>query len=349
MVQRNKKLEEYLNKAKDLKQKYKTLFDKYNESEKANKALINERDEYKNKYDKLLEDIVKKNKETKIFKNNLLALINTTQFTFKKQIKKDIKRVYQEEKIYDYLCLRLEKKIIDGLKDSHFDGKTVFTESIKYIIDDEKHVSSDCILYITMEYFYLYNYNYKQCFSSPLAELNLLSISKTSNYVSLFFKRSEGVIFETFRILELINFMKLVKKQKSLVFQISIEPYIYIQPNETTNNNFIENGYYGKAAFSGSFTKQVDRIFMLKNEERFAVLCEIGLIILESPNGKPKKIINLLFADISRFNTREGNNGLAINVAGNVHKFIFENDKIRNEWESKINAWKKSNDFLTKF
>ena len=67
---------------------------------------------YKNKYEKLLENIVKKDKEPKIFKNNLLASSNASQLIFKKQIKKENKNIiYQEEKIYDYLCLRLERKI----------------------------------------------------------------------------------------------------------------------------------------------------------------------------------------------------------------------------------------------
>ena len=144
LSQRNKKLEEYLNKCKDLKQKYKTLFEKYNESEKSNKAIIIERDDYKKKYDQILEDIVKKNKETKIFKNNLLAAINNSQFIIKKQIKKDKNLNYQEEKIYDYLCLRLDRKIISGLEDAHYDGKTVFTENIKYIDGNE---GTKCIVF----------------------------------------------------------------------------------------------------------------------------------------------------------------------------------------------------------
>ena len=351
LEQRNKKLEEYLNKCKDLKQKYKTLLDKYNESEKNNKDLINERNEYKTKYDKLLEDIVQKNKEPKIFKNNLLALINTNQLLFKKQPKLDIKnKVYQEEKIYDYLCLRLQNKIISELKDNHFDGKTVFSETIKYIIDEKNNISNDCIVFITMEFFYLFNINLKLCFYSPIKELNLFSISNTSNYVALFFQRSENVIFETFRVLELVNFMKLIKaKQKSYKFNISLEPYIYVQPSEIKKKNFIENIYYGKASFSGSFSIPVEGIFTMNYEERFGVLCEIGLIILESPNGKPKKIVNLLFADISRFNTNKGNNGLAINVRGEIYKLIFDNMDIRNEWENKIKSWKKSNVLLTKF
>ena len=351
LEQRNKKLEEFLNKCKDLKQKYKTLLEKYNESEKNNKDLINERNDYKNKYNKLLEDIVQKNKEPKIFKNNLLALINTNQITLKKQPKLDNKnKVYQEEKIYDYLCLRLQNKIISELKDNHFDGKTAFSETIKYIIDENNNLSNDCIVFITMEYFYLYNINLKLCFYSPIKELNLLSITNTSNYVSLSFQRSENVIFETFRVLELVNFMKLIKaKQKSYKFTISIDPYIYVQPHEIKKKNFIENLYYGKASFSGYFSMPVEGIFTMNYEERFGVLSEIGFVILESPNGKPKKIVNLLFADISRFNTNKGNNGLAINVRGEIYKLIFDNMNIRNEWEDKIKSWKKSNSFLTKF
>ena len=107
--------------------------------------------------------------------------------------------------------------------------------------------------------------------------------------------------------------------------------------------------YYGKAYFSGNLIEQVDGLFTLNNKERFCVLCEIGLIILESPIGKPKDIINLLFADISGFNTREGYNGLAIHVKNKNYKFICENDKIEKEWEQQIKKWKKDNAFLTKF
>ena len=293
--------------------------------------------------------MIKKDKEPKIFKSNLLALINTSQFILKKQIKKVTKKIYQEEKIYDYLCLRLERKIIDTLKDSLWDGKTVFTESIKYI-DEKENTSSDCIVFISNQYFYLFNYNYKCCFASPLIELALISITNSSNYVCFFFQRSEAVIIELFRVLELVNFMKLLQaRQKALKFSLSIEPYIHTQPNEGKKKNFIESLYYGKAAFSGSFQKQVEGLFTLNYEERFGVLCEIGLIVLESPTGKPKEIINLLFADFSRFNTREGNNGLAINIKGKIYKFIFDSEQIRNEWEKHIKTWKGNNSLLTKF
>ena len=145
--------------------------------------------------------------------------------------------------------------------------------------------------------------------------------------------------------------MRLLKAiQKSFKFNVSIEPYIYAQPNEIMKeNNFIECLYYGKASFSGSFSQQVEGIFSLKSEDRFGVLCEIGLIILESPTGKPLKIINLLFADISRFNTRDGINGLGINIRGKIYKFIFDSDNLRDQWESKIKEWKLNNSLLTKF
>ena len=181
-------------------------------------------------------------------------------------------------------------------------------------------------LFITNEYFYLFNYDYKCCFASPLIEVNLFSITNTSNYVSIFFQRAEGVILEIFRVLELVNYLKLLQaRQKSLKFQISIEPYIYTKPEEIIKkNNFIECLYYGKALISGSFEQIVEGIFSLKNEERFGVLCEIGLIILESPNGKPKEIINLLFAEIFPFNSESGKTCLAINVGSQYHKLSFE-------------------------
>ena len=333
----------------NLKQRIEEYLNKYNESKNENQKLINERDDYKNKYNKLLEDIVKQNKERKIFKNNLLAIITNTQFNLKKQIKKDNKnRNYQEEKNYDYLCLRTEMKIVSNFKDSVYDGKTVFTESIKFVIDQKKNTCNS-IVFITMEYFYLFSENYKLAFSQPLSELSLFYISETSNYVSLIFQRTENIVFETFRVLELVNFMKLIQaRKKSLLFQIISEPYLYIQPKEKIKKNYIESLYYGKAYFSGSFIKQFKGVFK-KEGERFGVLCEIGLIILDSPTGEPKEIINLMFAEISRFNTKEGNNGLSIFVKDSIHKLVFDNDKIRNEWESKINTWKKNNEVLTKF
>ena len=348
---KNNELKEYLNKSKDLKQKYKKVLEQYQESEKNSEKASKERDEYKKKYEEILESFKKKNLEPKIFKSNLLAQIKTSQLIYKPQPikKKKIDNNYHE-KIYDYLCLRLEQKIISKLKDSHWDGKTVFTESIKYI-DQNDDTTSDCILFITNEYFYLFNYNYKCCFASPLIELNLISISNKSNHIAVFFQRAESVVFEFFRVLEFVNYMRLLKAiQKSFKFNVSIEPYIYAQPNEIMKeNNFIECLYYGKASFSGSFSQQVEGIFSLKSEDRFGVLCEIGLIILESPTGKPLKIINLLFADISRFNTRDGINGLGINIRGKIYKFIFDSDNLRDQWESKIKEWKLNNSLLTKF
>ena len=345
------KLKQILDKSKDLKQKYKTLFDKYKEAEKNNEKLTKERDDYEKKYKDSFEILIKKSKDSKIFKSELLAKINTSHLNFKNQQikKKNTSNIYKE-KIYDYLCLRLERRIIDKLKDSHWDGKIVFTESVKYI-DENEGITSDCILFITNEYFYLFNYDYKCCFASPLIEVNLFSITNTSNYVSIFFQRAEGVILEIFRVLELVNYLKLLQaRQKSLKFQISIEPYIYTKPEEIIKkNNFIECLYYGKALISGSFEQIVEGIFSLKNEERFGVLCEIGLIILESYNGKPLKIINLLFADISRFNTRDGNNGLAINIRGKIYKLVFDSDELRDQWENMIKEWKQSNYLLTKF
>ena len=345
------KLDKKLKASKELKQKYLKVKNEYVKILDDNEKIIKERDEYVKKYNDLLDSIIDKNKAQKIFKSELLSKINATLVYIKSQpIKKKSTSNVFKEKIYDYLCLRLEQRIIDKLKDTHWDGKTVFTESIKYIDQIEK-TTSDCILFITNEYFYLFNYNYKCCFASPLVELNLVSVTNKSNYIAIFFQRAESVTLEIFRVLELVNYLRLLKaRQKSLKFQINIEPYIYTNQGEIMKkNNFIECLYYGKALISGNFSQVVEGIFSNKSEERFGFLCEVGLVILESYNGKPLRIINLLFADISIFNTKEGNNGLGINVRGEVYKLIFDNEKLRDQWKNAIKEWKESNFFLTKF
>ena len=348
LTERNKKLEDYLNKCKDLKQKYLNLRNTNTELIKNFEDSKKERDEYKQKYDKLLESMVKKDKEPKIFKTNLLAIIKTSQLNIKKQIiKKPKTNTNQVIKKYDYLCIRFQRKITESLEDKHYDGITVFTESIKYI-DDQNQKSDECILFITKEYFYLFNWDYKKCYSIPLINLKSIKISNSSNYVSLTFKKGEPVIFEIFRVLELINFFKLIKaQQKSYNYQIKIEPYIY--SIEKTEKNYIQSLYYGKAYFSGQFKKKSEGVFITRYEERFGVLCEIGLIILESPTGKPKEVINLLFAVMETFNSEQGNNCLAIRVGDQTHLFSFENESISKEWQNQIFIWKKNNSFLTKF
>ena len=348
LTERNKKLTDYLDKAKNLKQRYEKLRNAFTDLTKTAESITKERDEYKNKYDKLLESLIIKDKESKRFKSTLLAIINTSQLTLKKQIiKKPQIKINQNIKIYDYLCIRLEQNIIPSLEDEHYDGITVFTESIKYI-DQQNDTSDDCILFITREYFYLFNWNYKKCFAIPIISLSMINVTKSSNYVSFIFQRGEVIIIEIFRVLELINFFKLLKaKQKSYQFEINPEPFIY---NDLKNSkNCVEGLYFGKAYFSGHFWKKSEGIFIDKNEERFGVLCEIGLIILESPTGKPKDIINLLFAEINSFNNEKGKNCLAISVGSKLYQLSFETEKIRTEWEQQINLWKKNNSLLTKF
>ena len=348
LIERNKKLTEYLDKAKNLKQRYEKLKNTYSELAKTAEDIKKERDEYKNKYDKLLESLVIKDKESKIFKSTLLAIINTSQLTLKKQIIKKPKiNINQNVKIYDYLCIRLEQKIINNLEDKHYDGVTVFTESINFI-DQQNDNYNECILFITREYFYLFNKDYKKCFSIPIYLLNMINITNSSNYVSFAFQRCEIVIIEIFRVLELVNFFKLLQaQQKSYKYKINPQPNIY--SNIDNSKNYVECLYYGKAYFSGHFWKKSEGFFTEKNEERFGVLCEIGLIILESATGKPKDIINLLFAEINSFNNEKGKNCLAICVGNKVYQLSFENEKVRIEWERQIYLWKKNNFLLTKF
>ena len=123
LTDRNQKLEDYLNKCKDLKQKYLNLRNTNTELIKNFEDSKKERDEYKQKYDKLLESMVKKDKEPKIFKTNLLAIINTSQLILKKQvIKKQKPKPNQVTKKYDYLCIRFIRKITESFEDKQYDG-----------------------------------------------------------------------------------------------------------------------------------------------------------------------------------------------------------------------------------
>jgi hypothetical protein len=347
LMEKNKKLEEYLNKAKDLKQRFLKLRNEDLELTKNYEILKKEKDDYKQKYDKLLESMIKKDKEPKIFKTNLLAIINTSKLLLKKQIiKKPKTNATKAVKNYDYLCIRFEPKITETLEEKQYDGITVFSDSIKFVNDRDE--LSDCIIFITMEKFYLYNWQYKKCYSIPLTLLKLINITDSSNYVSLIFEKGEPVVFETFRVLELINFFKLVKaKQK--IFKYQIMPTPYIHDYEKTKKNYIQCLYYGKAYFSGFLKKKSEGVFISRYEERFGVLCEIGLIILESPTGKPKEIINLLFAELDIFNNENGVTGLVIHVGEQAYLFNFDNNNLCKEWMQHIKNWKKNNSLLTKF
>ena len=68
---------------------------------------------------------------------------------------------------------------------------------------------------------------------------------------------------------------------------------------------------------------------------------------MESPIGKPLNFLNLLFAEISKFNTKEGKSGLSINIKGNIYNFVFDNDKLREELDNKIKEWNKNNLLLS--
>ena len=70
---------------------------------------------------------------------------------------------------------------------------------------------------------------------------------------------------------------------------------------------------------------------------------------MDSPTGKPKEIINLLFADIFPYNSQKGKTGLVIEVGDHRHRISFESEDIREEWEQRIKYWKKNFSVLTKF
>lgn len=80
-------------------------------------------------------------------------------------------------------------------------------------------------------YIYLIKKQWKKAFSIPLIYLSIVNISTTNNTITLIFDSGENIVFEIFRILELINFFKTLNSLDKT--NISI--------NSNKLNNQIEN------------------------------------------------------------------------------------------------------------
>ena len=115
------------------------------------------------------------------------------------------------------------------------------------------------------------------------------------------------------------------------------------------NNQFVKNNprnftvspYQGRSIFSGHLKKLVEGILKSGFEKRFIVLTEIGLIIMDQPNGKPLEIINLLFAKWIKYNGGDGTFCFYINIGRNKHTFSCETEFLRNKWLFEFDKWVK--------
>ena len=320
----------------ELKSKVLTLENKNSNLKKENEDFQKLVDEYQNKNAVYLSNLLEENdnNENNEKKFNYIEVKNI-QFNYKK-IKNDINK-----RNYDFLCLKLNAQILENLKDKYFNANSnlFFSELINYLDEDKQ--TTECALFITSEYLYFFNsITFSMGFSIQIDELKTVFISPLNNYVSMTFYEGETINFELFRILDLMNFIKSLNALHKTKIPIEININDYNNQFVCNHlNNFTICAYHGRAIFSGYVNKRVEGFLKSGFEKRFASLTEIGLVVMNEPNGKPLNIINLLFAKMNIYNGGDGDYCFCINIGSIKHTFSVESDFIRKKWIEEINKW----------
>ena len=322
----------------ELKSKVLTLENKNSNLQKENIDLQKTVDEYQNKNGVFLSNLLEENEEEK--KYNYLE-VKTSQFNYKAVVNKKLKKDIILRN-YDYLCLKFNEKILQNIEDEYYNANSnlFFSELINYL-DEEKQIT-ECALFITSEYLYFFNnITFDKAFSIQIDELRTVFISPLNNYVSMTFCEGETINFELFRILDLMNFIKSLNslhKTKQGI-EINMSDYNNQFVNNITNN-FTKCAYHGRAIFSGYINKRVEGFLKSGFEKRFASLTEIGLVIMDKPNGKPLDIINLVFAEWNTYNGGDGDYCFCLFIGKIKHTFSAGSDFIRNKWIEEFKKWK---------
>ena len=318
----------------ELKSKVLTLQNKNSNLKKENDDLQKIVDEYENKNGVYLSNLLEENDEEK--KYNYIE-VKTSQLIYKALINIEINM-----RNYDYLCLKLNDKVLENIEDEYLNPRSnLFFSELINLLDEEKK-TTECALFITSEYLYFFNnITFHKAFSIRIDELRTVFISPLNNYVSMTFYEGETLNFELFRILDLMNFIKSLNALHKTKQEIEINMSNY--NNQFVNNilnNFTICAYHGRAIFSGYVHKRVESFLKSGFSKRFASLTEIGLVILDKPNGKPLEIINLVFAQWHTYNGGDGDYCFYITIGNIKHTFSVDSDFIRNKWIEEFNKWK---------
>ena len=272
--------------------------------------------------------------------NNILIKQNLTPIYIKNTYRKDISKNNIRKENFDYLGLKMEENILQQLEDDYFNpnGTLCFSELIKYLDQDKKQ--TECILFITQSFYYFFNTStYEKCFSIQIKNLRTINASTNNNIISLTFENGEIVIFEIFRILELIKFFKTLNEiQKEIKYTININKYNNQNFEKNNKKNYTNSPYYGNVIISGYMEKKYDNIFQKSFLKRFVALTQLGLIILDEPQGKPLEIINPLFSKIEEFNYKE-EYYFELNIGKIKHVFSVKNNYLRKRWRYEIENW----------
>lgn len=268
----------------------------------------------------------------KIAKESAFTFLNSHQ-------PKIIMPINKRQRNFDFLFQCMEQKIIVNLDDIYYNSHSnvIFTEKIMYLTVEKKMVK--LLLFITTDYFYLFDFNtYEKYISFPLIELYSINISTNNNFISLTFL-GDIIIFETFRVLELIHFFKLIRKD-TYKYSMNINNFNNQFLPKNNKKNYTNSPYFGNALLSGYLMKKYDG-FIIGFNEKFVVLSDIGMIILDEPYGKPTTIINLLFSHMHEYDDVIRNLFCFVITIGKNEKLVFgtHTDEQRKLWMDEIKKW----------
>ena len=322
----------------EMKSKLLTLENKIVNLKKENESLQNLINENKNKNGVYLNNLLEDEDEQEK-KYNFIE-VKISQFYYKGIVTKK-KEKETNIRNYDYLCLKMNEKILQNIEDEYYNGSSnlFFSELINYL--DEEKQTTECALFITSEYLYFFNnITFQKAFSIQIDELRTVFISPLNNYVSMTFYEGETINFELFRILDLMNFIKslnaLYKTKQKIEINMSDFNNQFVN---NIKNNFTVSPYHGRAFFSGYIHKRIESFLKTGFEKRFAILTEIGLVIMDKPNGKPLEIINILFAKWDVYNGGDGDYCFCLNIGKIKHTFSVDSDFLRNKWIEEFSKW----------
>ena len=307
--------------------------------------LNNELDEYKlGKKNTLFNSLLKSYNDFSSINNSILIEEKTNTIFIKSSYLKlennNIQNYHNKIKAnFDFLCLRLDERIIQNLEDDYYNPKsnTVFTELIKYI--DHNNNILECIIFINENYLYLFNKEtMEKAFSIPLIYLTIVNISTTNNTITLIFDSIENIMIEIFRILELINFFKTLNSLNKTNISINSNK-LNNQIEKIKRKNYTNSPYYGKCQLSSFIKKKYTNILQTYYDKKFLILCDLGLVLMDDPMGKPIEIINVLFAKTNEYNDSYGNYCFDIIIGDIIHSFCATSDSLRRKWVSEIENW----------
>ena len=335
----NKKLEDKIN---DLQNNNNLLIKKYNDLEKDNELLNNDLNQSRMNNSIALDSLLFQDDQ-----NKGLQIVNPINIIYQtKPHKKAEKNIIKKKVNFDYLFIKSDPLITVSLDDEYYNSNSnlIFTEKVNYL--DENKEEIPCILFITENYLYLFNNEtHEKCFSIKISELLTVNASTINNIISMSFLSGDIIIFELFRVLEFISFLKSLNiYQKINKYNINVSEYnnlFFEDYNNKTSYTIIP--YFGKCVLSGYVKKKRTGNFILNKvrddfSDKFIILSDVGLIIMESLT-KPQDIINLLFAKIDFFEDDENRAYLDISVGDKKYVFLYNNVYAREVWLREIENW----------